>query len=531
MTNAFVNLCGGGFGANNFVWIPAAVEKGQGDQLREAFRSLVDPEVELSERVEGFRSSLYEIEEASKAAGGFKPDWNLIRISLAFTAALLGAYDPSRYTFYHQGKLKKSYEEFVSPWPKAQGGELSVHICDFIRRVATALEHQGVPIRDLIDAQSFVYLRAWAAEQDSGDEEETDVAAAATAPTLHLVAKWSLRYGADTAASHREVADAHGEVWWGVVGSAERKKLSDENFVRIKSQLEQGTETNVYLAGPPDEPVFQTGLSDISEDRPSDTELIPSYYPSSLHHSLWLKLRDFHELSHVELMQSLEPSAAPGRTLTLTNQTNPLLVRTRTSPRVWWVNQGESFRRAREGGYLWAPILDKADRGKDHWDALQYAREGDVVLSYADGQVRAVSRVTRTAYSATRPDPEADRDWSNDGRRVEVEYRDLETRLPVSAIPEGRRREEGGPFDRDGGVKQGYFFPLSDAFVNVIRGLSPELGALLPASEEIVTPVVVGTRYEEPDFQTIADAVLEQGMALTRRTIRCYHLSLKSRGF
>jgi hypothetical protein len=75
-----------------------------------------------------------------------------------------------------------------------------------------------------------------------------------------------------------------------------------------------------------------------------------------------------------------------------------------------------------------------------------------------------------------------------------------------------------------------YFFPLSDAFVNVIRGLSPELGALLPTSEETVT-AVVGMRYEEPEFEAIADAVLEQGMALTRRTIRRYHLSLKSRGF
>jgi len=32
-------------------------------------------------------------------------------------------------------------------------------------------------------------------------------------------------------------------------------------------------------------------------------------------------------LCYVELMRSLEPSTAPGRTLTLTNQANPLLVR------------------------------------------------------------------------------------------------------------------------------------------------------------------------------------------------------------
>lgn len=62
VTNAFVNLAGGGFAVNNFVWIPAAVEKGLGEQLRDAFDGLVDSNVELAERVEAFRSSLYSIE-------------------------------------------------------------------------------------------------------------------------------------------------------------------------------------------------------------------------------------------------------------------------------------------------------------------------------------------------------------------------------------------------------------------------------------------------------------------------------------
>jgi hypothetical protein len=360
---------------------------------------------------------------------------------------------------------------------------------------------------------------------EGGDQQEERVDA------LHLVAKWSAQHGPNTVQLHQEVAAAHGEVWWGVIGSPDKKKLSDENHARLQAQLQSGIETVVFLAGPQTAPAIRTRLVDIALERPSTEDLIPSYYPSNLHHSLWLKLAGFQPLDHSELQRQLEPNAAPGRLVTLTNQTNPLLVRIRTEPRVWWVNQGSSFKRARLGGYLWAPLTDRAGRGHDHWKALEYAKAGDLVINYSDGQIRAVSTVKNLSYPATRPEPEADQAWSNDGRRLDVEYRDLETLLPLSAIPEGRRQGEGGPFDKSGGVRQGYLFPLSDAFVSALRGLSPELAALLPQAEAPLITVPVGRDYVEPAFEDIVDAVLAQGLVLSEKTIRRYHLSLKSRGF
>ena len=103
---------------------------------------------------------MYEIEERSKAAGGFRPEWKLVRMTLAYVAAILGSFDPTRYTFYHQGKLRHSYEQLVGPWPKERGGALYATLCNFVSEVAAALERQGTPVRDLIDAQSFLYLRA-----------------------------------------------------------------------------------------------------------------------------------------------------------------------------------------------------------------------------------------------------------------------------------------------------------------------------------------------------------------------------------
>ena len=37
-------------------------------------------------------------------------------------------------------------------------GEIYAEVCDFVRSVAEELKSHGVPVRDLIDAQSFVWL-------------------------------------------------------------------------------------------------------------------------------------------------------------------------------------------------------------------------------------------------------------------------------------------------------------------------------------------------------------------------------------
>src|SRR5207247_597391 len=140
--------------------------------------------------IEEFRTRLYAIEQESKEAGGFQPQWQLVKISLAFVAALLGAYDPRRYAFYHHGKLRKSYEELVGPWPKLQGGPLYEHVCEFVQAVSDALTAEGVPVRDLIDAQSFLYLRA-ADDESPLEPTKAPTRKPSPAAATHLVVKWS----------------------------------------------------------------------------------------------------------------------------------------------------------------------------------------------------------------------------------------------------------------------------------------------------------------------------------------------------
>jgi MoxR-like ATPase len=167
-----------------------------------------------------------------------------------------------------------------------------------------------------------------------------------------------------------------------------------------------------------------------------------------------------------------------------------------TAKAVWWVNQGLSFNRSRDGGYLWAPKLTKDGRTRPDWDALTRVQPGDLVLSYSDSAIRAVCTVREPAVDAPRPTPEDEQAWTNDGRQVVADYRLIEPLIQLEAIPFESRLKEGGPFDRNGSVKQGYFFPLSEEFVQTLAERFPELG--LTASP--VTPPRVDLGAVSSDF-------------------------------
>ena len=208
------------------------------------------------------------------------------------------------------------------------------------------------------------------------------------------------------------------------------------------------------------------------------TRVASAYYADNEHqYHLWVELSEFEEVARDTLIRELDSERAPsrGRLVALGNQTNPLLVRMRTTPRHWWVNQGASYVRAREGGYMWAPTIDKAGSTPEHWRTMRYLRAGDVVLNYANTQIRGRSEVIDEAKASPRPDPEADQAWNDEGLRAELSYHDLQAPIALSDIPNDWRQGEGGPFTKDGAVKQGYLFPLSDDFVAKLSGRFPQL--------------------------------------------------------
>jgi SpoVK/Ycf46/Vps4 family AAA+-type ATPase len=162
---AMANLAGGKWGLAQFSWIPRAIEYQLGMPIAQAFRDLIDEDAPLASRVDSFRNQLYAVCKGLQTRGGFLPNWRLLAVQLSFVAMVLGAYDPLRYAFYSHKALRHAYQRYApgTDWPKGSAGERYEGMCEFVRAVATDLSSQGVPIKDLIDAQSFI----WRALEDT----------------------------------------------------------------------------------------------------------------------------------------------------------------------------------------------------------------------------------------------------------------------------------------------------------------------------------------------------------------------------
>jgi hypothetical protein len=129
---------------------------------------------------------------------------------------------------------------------------------------------------------------------------------------------------------------------------------------------------------------------------------------------------------------------------------------------VWWVFQNKSYQRSRDGGYLWAPLVDKEGHRKSHWDSMDLVSPGDVVLSSVNRHIVATSVAKTTAFLAPQPDPQDAEFWGGEGRMVRVAYVDLPKPLPVDSFQDlfPLLQVSGGPLNKDGGGKQGYLFEV-----------------------------------------------------------------------
>ena len=344
---------------------------------------------------------------------------------------------------------------------------------------------------------------------------------------LHLVVKWSARSRPDTVERHIEVAEDKGAVWWGLrTSAAEEWRMSEEWFTQLRSQISRGLSTYVFISGPT---CWRTSLLGVEYERGlTEQELSPSYYAPDDKHHLWVKLVTFEPIEKDELIRTLDPVRRPGKLVALGNQTNPLLVTLRDRSRTWWVNQGASFSRAREGGYIWAPEKDKRGARLPHWTAMRYLRHGDELLHYANTEIRAIGRVREEASPSARPDEVADQAWGDRGLRAEIDYRDLAPHIRLIDIPEDWRLREGagGPFTNDGRVQQGYLFPLTDAFVRKLTDRFPQLE--LDTVETREPKTVMPEALQPFDLDTLRAAGVDQGLILEDRTYASVLAALES---
>lgn len=129
----------------------------------------------------------------------------------------------------------------------------------------------------------------------------------------------------------------------------------------------------------------------------------------------------------------------------------------------WWANQGNNFSVAIEQRTLWTCPRADGRRTPDR-ECIKDMQTDDIVFHYAQGEIRAVSRVTQDWRPARRPAVgyETDRDDHDEGWLVRVEPIADDLHVPLSEVAEvvehGRRY---GPLNARGGVNVKYLFELT----------------------------------------------------------------------
>ena len=105
----------------------------------------------------------------------------------------------------------------------------------------------------------------------------------------------------------------------------------------------------------------------------------------------------------------------------------------------------------------------------------------------------------------------------------------LDSPVSLEEIPLEWRTGEGRPFNRTGSVNQGYLYPVSQDFIARLSGRFPQLEKSVSIDSHV--PGKVPTHYMEPDLETIRSCIEDEGLVVDERTLRRFHLSLRSRGF
>jgi putative restriction endonuclease len=143
----------------------------------------------------------------------------------------------------------------------------------------------------------------------------------------------------------------------------------------------------------------------------------------------------------------------------------------------WWVNHKQTFAQEVDGKYLWSPTSRSDGGHNEFYENMKRVRPGDVVFSYAGGEIRAIGVCSAPALLAPKPTEygSAGDAWQNDGWRVPVKF----TRLSDPLRPKDHMDVLGptlptkySPIKADGNGNQGaYLAAIPEDMAQAVIGL------------------------------------------------------------
>ncbi|WP_223523967.1 HNH endonuclease [Pseudomonas sp. A-B-26] len=129
-------------------------------------------------------------------------------------------------------------------------------------------------------------------------------------------------------------------------------------------------------------------------------------------------------------LQELEAwsQRATGRSIQYCERCRPRMGR-----HYWWVNHNKSHEDEYAAGYVWSPTEGSKGAKNETYLNLTRTRPGDVIVSYAGSEIRAIGIISGQCEDASIPKThwQASEYWNKDGWKVPVEW----VRLPQPIRP------------------------------------------------------------------------------------------------
>jgi len=146
-------------------------------------------------------------------------------------------------------------------------------------------------------------------------------------------------------------------------------------------------------------------------------------------------------------------------------------------PKYWWVNQNQTFRQEFEGGYLWSPRRNRGGGFNPSYENMREMAPGDIVFSFVDRKIRAISIVRFCATPSPKPE-----EFGNIGPHwhptlgwmVAVNYKPLNnTIIPRDhmGVLAQHLPERHSPLQLNGAGNQAYLFEIGEDMARIMMGL------------------------------------------------------------
>lgn len=173
---------------------------------------------------------------------------------------------------------------------------------------------------------------------------------------------------------------------------------------------------------------------------------------------------------------------------TLPSRSGPALHSPRS--RYWWVNQNQTYGAESAGGFLWSPKRKRDGARNRFYDNMREVSPGDLIFSFRNTFIPAVSVAVSRAYDAPRPEDfgAAGDQWEDSGWRVDASYTVMQSpvrpkehmSLLAPLLP-----DRYAPLQPNGdGLQAVYLAEISEDFANALLGLLRSAGNRPPSGGE-----------------------------------------------